>query len=328
MPKLQPAVMTLPFRMIAGDQEGYIDISQSASLANRRFYRQGLQWAVGGMTVITDSDVTGRILIEKLPETWPFTQAWKYGFRLWRRMIESAASESEEVIGPFVDFKIYADSGHHTARYTSNLLPQTSMLGVGTANPNVGEWFPSKYVIPDNSNAGYSAEREIIGIGANYPGVEGGFDAVSLVEGYAANRRLPEIRDPNLPADITDASGNDPENWGVALFNEGISQDDAVLTDIQDENNVAPYPFENDGINTDTQYPGGANQFPNLQIHDIVDITNTTVGGRSSVRGGLFNCGLIKIYREDSDANGKVDLLLHLVPGTHRGYLANPMQEA
>ena len=77
MPKLQPAVMTLPYRLIDGDREGYIDISQSASLANRRFYRQGLQWAVGGMTVITDGDVTGRILIEKLPETWPFTQAWK-----------------------------------------------------------------------------------------------------------------------------------------------------------------------------------------------------------------------------------------------------------
>jgi hypothetical protein len=66
-----------------------------------------------------------------------------------------------------------------------------------------------------------------------------------LIEGYAASRGLPDILDPNTPTDMDSASGNNPENWMSALFNDGTQQDAIVLADMQTENNQAPYPFEN-----------------------------------------------------------------------------------
>ena len=115
------------------------------------------------------------------------------------------------------------------------------------------------------------------------------------------------------------------------MFNEGTSQTDEVLTDMITENNIAPYPFENDGIHGDTMYPGGANQLNSLEIHDQEFVTGTTVGGTTRFKGGNFPCGLIGISSFGFDATGAkpVQLLLHvnLVPGSHRGYLCEPMTE-
>jgi hypothetical protein len=154
-------------------------------------------------------------------------------------------------------------------------------------------------------------------------------NAVSLIEGYASSRGLPDVLDPNTPTDARDAAGTAPENWMQALFNEGTEQDDAVLTDLTSENNIAPYPFENDGVNTDTMYPNGANQLTGLQWHDLNTDTATTVGGITRFNGGLFPCGLIRVIANNSlNANAASYVLqLDLVPGHHRGYLCEPMTE-
>lgn len=338
MAKLQPNPMTLHFRLTGSTQAGYIDLSQCASLVSRKFFRQGLQWAVAGMDIYTGSGVTGRILVEKIPDTWITANAWVKGFKTWQKMNREALAETESVAPKFLDFKVYADAAHYALGVGENLLPQTSALvgSGGITNPDTGEWDMSKFVIPRADSTGSNTadmihNREIIFIGANYPTTPSGrLGSVSLVEGYAASRALPDILDPNVPDDMYDAMGDTPENWLAAIFNDGTQQTDAVLTDMV-ENNKAPYPFENDGTYTDTKYPGGANQFPNLWLHDMVDVTTTTVGAHSTIRGGTFNCGLIKIYKETSGlADGDTtmtDVLVHLVPGKHRGYLAQPMQE-
>ncbi len=333
----QPNPMTLHFRLPGSVQGGYIDLSQSASLVSRKFFRQGLQWAVGGMDIYTGSGVSGRILVEKVPETWITANAWVKGFKNWQRMHREAMSETESVLPKFHDFKVFADSVHHSTGVAANLLPQTSAL-VGTggfADPSEGDWDMSKFVIPTGgvSNPGASSEREIIFIGANYPGSGAStLNAVSLVEGYAASRALPNVVDPNVPDDAEDVDGATPENWMQAMYNEGTSQAGEVLDNILEDNTVAPYPFENDPQgNLDTMYPGGANQFPNLWLHDMVDVTTTTIGAHSSIRGGTFNCGLIKVFKETSGLEDgpttMTDVLIHLVPGNHRGYLAQPMQD-
>ena len=52
--KIQPAVMTMQFNLTNNKDATYafdtIDLSKCASALNRRFYRQGLQWAVAGFT--------------------------------------------------------------------------------------------------------------------------------------------------------------------------------------------------------------------------------------------------------------------------------------
>ena len=291
MKKIQPAVQTMWFNTLPVDagQTGtsYIDLSQAASLVNRRFYRQGLQWAVGGMKIFTGKDAT--IIVSKLPETWIMSNAWEKGFRAWQKMNKEALSESQSVAPKFLDFKIYADADHHQAGFAGNLLPQDLNGTPATA----GEWESSKYIIPKTDGTDDTNSREVIATGANYPGISPvtTLQAVSLIEGYAASRGLPNIEDPNAPADAADASGTTPENWQAALFNDGTDQDAAVLNDMISENNIAPYPFENDGVNLDTMYPGGANQLATLQVHDIETISSTTIGGMTRVKGGLFPCG-------------------------------------
>jgi hypothetical protein len=152
-------------------------------------------------------------------------------------------------------------------------------------------------------------------------------DAVSLIEGYAASRALPNIADPNVPDDMQDADGSTPENWLSAMFNEGTDQSSEVLEDMRTKNNIAPYPFENDGTAIDTQYPGGANQGTGLEIHDNMNVQTITIGGNTYLKGGNFPCGLIEFLFTNSGVVGAVGIQIDLVPGDHRGYLCEPMTE-
>ena len=148
-----------------------------------------------------------------------------------------------------------------------------------------------------------------------------------MIEGYASSRGLPDVLDPNAPADAADANGPTPQNWMSALFNEGTSQDDAVLEDMISENNLAPYPFENDGTHTDTMYPGGANQMDGLQIHDQSFVTPSTIGGHTFLKGGNFPCGLMRFAWTPSEQSSNIAIQIDLIPGSHRGYLCEPMTE-
>ena len=329
--KVEPAPLTLAFNyptIAAGaTADNYIDLSQCASLVNRRFYRQGLNWAVSGfkfalVPALATTTPQARLTVAKLPSTWTMSNAWHKGFAAWQKMNNEALQEAESVRPRFLDFKIYADSGHHIAGYAGNLLP-ISELAVATA----GEWESSKYVIPQPGGATNS--REVVAVGASYPGLgASGLDAVSLIEGYAASRGLPPITDPNAPDDAGDVTGPTAQNWLSGIFDEGTTQDDRVIDDMITENNVAPYPFENDGVHVDTMYPGGANQLTGLEVHDIDLVSGTTIGGMTRIKGGSFPCGLIKTtIANTADENVYVTLLVDLVPGHHRGYLAEPMQE-
>ncbi len=323
--KIQPSEMTLTFATQTTEaSRSYIDLSQVASLVNRRFYRQGINWAVAGFKV--SSLKAGSVSVFKLPNTWVMSNAWEKSFRTWQRMNKEALEEAESVRPKFLDFKVYADPQHHAAGFAANLLPVSAAGIPATA----GEWEASKIYIPDTTTPGTVDTRELIATGSNFPGAgASGFNAVSLIEGYAASRGLPDVLDPNAPADADSASGIAPQNWMSALFNDGTTQDSAVLDDMIGENNIAPYPFENDGVNTDTQYPGGANQLAGLQWHDFVNIfeTNVTSGiGIQRLKGGNFPCGLVCVDWIPAEPANLI-IQIDLVPGNHRGYLCEPMTE-
>ena len=330
--KIQPAQLTISTAMNGG-ATATLDLSQCASLLNRRFYRQGLNWAVAGFTFLTqDPNQSGFIGVHKIPDTWVSSNAWEKGFRVWQRSINEALEETESVKAKFTDFKVYMDNVHHAAGKSANLLPY---MGTPSTALTVGEWDYSQVHIPTATNpaSGLTDDFDIIWTGASFPGTGGatGNDAVSLIEGYAASRGLPDIRDPNAPADAADAEGVTPENWQSAMFNENTDQTHEIIEDMLTENNKAPYPFENDGTATDTQYPGGANQpagaGSKLAIHDIVGITSTTVGGMTKMAGGNFQGGLIRFDASDLSESSNVAILIHLVPGPHRGYMCQPMQD-
>jgi len=336
MKKIEPAVTTMSFTLPSIETAGrfYIDLSQCASILNRRFYRQGINWAVSGFKLV--SDYQGAVFVNKLPTTWMMSNSWEKGFRVWQRMNNEALEENESVKPRFLDFKIYANANHHNLGFAQNLMPLSfndaiGTVGYQTVQATEGEWTASSVKIPYTDNSpGNIADRELIAVGGNYSGTgASGKNAVSLIEGYANSRGLPAIADPNAPADAADADGISPENWMSALFNEGTNQDDRVLGDMITENNIAPYPFENDGVHVDTMYPGGETQLNGLQIHDTSFITPTTIGGHTQIPGGMFPCGLIEllIAVDPSGANTGGTLQVELVPGNHRGYLCEPMTE-
>ena len=332
--KIQPAVQTMTFVTPGeGAAQVYIDLSQAASLANRRFYRQGINWAVAGIKVI--SSQPGNVSCYKLPNTWIMSNSWEKSFRTWTKMNNEALSETDSVRPKFLDFKIYADADHHQLGFGANLLP-VAPFGAATV---AGEWSPSKISVPLVSpagafNPGDTIERELIAVGASYPGNSPvtGFNAVSLIEGYAASRGLPNIADPNTPSDAPDIGGGTPENWMQAIFNEGTDQAADVIEDMITENTIAPYPFENDGVNLDTMYPGGANQMSGLEWHDVVQIYSSSgvpaAGvGTQMIKGGNFPCGLIRLDWTPDETNANLVFQVNLVPGNHRGYLCEPMTE-
>ncbi|AXH78454.1 MAG: hypothetical protein [Circular genetic element sp.] len=324
--KIEPSMMTLSLVLPSvgpgASVYSHLDLSQICSLVNRRFYRQGLNWAVAGFKFFTAAGFQGQIQVHKLPNTWVMSNAWEKSMRAWMKLNREALEESGSVRPRFLDFKIFANQRHHLAGVGANLLPISS-----DGNYTAGEWEASKMVIPIGAaSPGASASRELIAVGQNYPGFgASGLDAVSLIEGYAASRGLPDILDPNAPHDAADVTGFNPDNWLGATFNEGTSQTEVVLDDMITENNQAPYPFENDGVHLDTMYPGGGIQGIGLEIHDTVTITSTTIGGVSRVKGGNFPCGLIEFQTLNSGETTAVAVQIDLIPGTHRGYLAETM---
>ena len=111
------------------------------------------------------------------------------------------------------------------------------------------------------------------------------------------------------------------------LANDRDWETTEVIEEMLGSNNIAPYPFENDGVHTDTMYPGGANQGTGLQLHDVEFITGTTIGGTTRLKGGNFPCGLVRFdFTNDSQEN-ILTLQVDLIPGNHRGYLCEPMTE-
>ena len=199
--KIEPSVQTFTFTNIVttpgAASVNYIDLSQVASLINRRFYRQGINWAVAGFKILSDGNPVS-LQMNKLPNTWVMSNAWEKSMRTWNKMNREALAETESVRPKFLDFKIYANRQHHVAGYAANLLPVSGTGDIATA----GEWEPSKIYIPNATNAAPATTQdlEMIAVGSSFQGAgASGLDSVSCIEGYAASRGLPNVLDPNAP---------------------------------------------------------------------------------------------------------------------------------
>ena len=127
------SVMTMNFLLPGTDEPDgaieTIDLSQCASLLNRRFYRQGLEWAVAGFTL--HSSASGNVIIQKLPDTWMCDNAYTKAYHAWKRQQDDAIEEAggESAVAAFRDFKVHMDVTHVTAGFTGNLLPMGFTAG-------------------------------------------------------------------------------------------------------------------------------------------------------------------------------------------------------
>lgn len=323
MAKLQPAVMTLTFK--PGDKaESYYDISLAASLANRRFYRQGLNWAVAAMTVQarTATLQTGGIRTEILPTTWVTSNAWHKAFAMWNKQqsetMDDAGAESTRA--KFADFKIFMDSAHVNAFYTAGGSSTVSNLNLVNEIPVdggyvqflTGEWEASQIVIPNLIADASGSEVDpyeyyLHMVGSNAGATPG--RSRGIIDGYANSRSYPQSPDP------VSSGVSTPANWMQQMFDVG-NDDAEILANVVDKNDDLPY--------NQIEYPGGEGNASNLQIHSQHYLTSNSLGNRIDIRGTNVPCGLIKL---SNDTGSDLEFQIHLVPGNHRGYLAEPMQD-
>lgn len=307
---LEPAVMTItvstPSVAAGATGTSFVDLSQLASIVNRRFYRQGLNWAVSGFKLVTGPGVTGTIYVKKIQNTWVASGAWEKAMRAWlKQQNDALANMSEPEPARFRDFKIFADEDHVTATYAGNLLPQDGALPVaGTFLP--GEWEESQIVIPNDGAPGVVTEYTLHMHGANTA------SSKALIQGYANSRNTPHSPDPVAPGPLDN-------NFYNSMFDVGGDNDD-VVNNATDKNDNLPYDRDD--------YPGEAANGGAMQIHDICQVTATTIGGLTYAKGGNFPCGLVRLdFFNTGSTSGNVGILIELMPGSHRGYLAEPMTE-
>jgi len=320
MPKMDPAPLTfnIPLPRVTTDRTKYVDLSQIASILNRRFYRQGLQWAVQGFTLHTIASA-GVMDISRIPQTWTAANGWMKAMSAWNKQqmdaIEDAGAES--AVARFRDFKIFADEKHVDNGFAENLLPgvkDANALSPGWIIATPGEWEPSEIVVPNIDGVTITPAEYLLHMTGvnNNGGISRG-----IIEGYADSRAFPQSPDPVSPAIGSGA------NWLRDMFDVG--NDNAEITgNATDRNDDLPY--------VQVDYPGGQNQLFGMDFHDAINITSTTVSGKATAKGGVFPCGLIKLKYSSALGATEEDvytsvLQIHLVPGSQRGYLTERMQE-
>jgi len=243
MKKIEPSVQSLLFptpAISSGSMDDfYIDLSQVTSIMNRRFYRQGINWAVSGIKILAAA-FTGAVQVSKLPNTWVMSNAWEKGFRAWKRQQDEVLEDGdqESVRAKFNDFKIYMDANHLSDGIASNLLPADDLGNAAVA----GEWQASQIVIPNFGTPGTNWEPHILAVGDYVPG-SGTSGAISLIKAYESSRSTPQSPDPAVPGSLTNT-----DNIWRALFDVGDNNED-VLLNVIGKNNDLPYPQDD--------YPGG-----------------------------------------------------------------------
>ncbi len=344
---IQPATKTLYFNVPNGTS--WVDLSLTASAINRRFYRQGLNWAVSGFTFFNKGAGAGNITVSKLPDSWTVSNSWEKGFRTWQRMQQQVLDESPSLRSRYRDFKIFADTNHaQSSVQTTPSVVGLSNISLMPVSPDGnlilkrGEWEYSTIVMPnDPLQAGATTDYSIHMVGDNMTTAGGAnpINSKGLIMGYGFSRARPQDFDPNIP----DADGSqEGEDWMTDVFDLG-DQEPALRKDLTDQNDQPPYRVGSSDpgelTNEQIYYVGGDQNLPSLELHDEVGFTPTTVSSKNIMRGNNFPCGLVKIENTIADiaadpsavppveASAPIYMQVHLVPGTHKGYLCEPMQD-
>lgn len=307
--KVQPAVETLVFDLSDG-QSTTIDLSQCASIVNRRFYRQGLNWMVAGFTLTTSQAITGALAIEKPQNTWITGGAWEKTMRAWLKQQNDALDEAgaESTVAKFRDFKVYLDSNHQDGT-SPNMIP----VGDSTTSNKylTGEWFYSSVVVPNDGAPGNTEEYRLKLYGVDVPNGPGVIGSKGIINGYQQSRAYPQSPDPVHPATYT--------GFLAQMFDKGDDNVD-ILNNAAGENDDLPY--------DQTNYPGSTGNGPGLQWHDTVFVTGTTIGGTTKMPGTNVPCGLLRVNHNFTIEEGQSAILrVHLVPGEHRGYMCEKMED-
>jgi len=317
--KLQPAVMKLHFAF-ATNSTNFVSISEATSRLNRRFMRQGLNWAVANVRVTTQpataTSVGSSCYVNTIPHTWTVANAWNKAYHAWKDQQDHAIEEAglESAVARFRDFKIAADIDHDITNNASpitmgpgtTLGPYPAGLILGATVLPAEEWLPSEVAIPNDGAPGVTNEYRLHMVGASTAASK------SIIDGYAFSRAYPTSPDPSTPASVE-------TSWLSRLQDVGNNQSEIVINAV-DRNDELPY--------DQNEYPGGGTNLNQLETQGYV--LNQSTVGVNTYNTGPFTapCGIIRFDFHDQTASDQFNIVtVELVPGKHRGYLAETMEE-
>lgn len=302
-----PAVRYLRYELTNSSNAGtetshFIDLARDLSRVNRRLLRQGRDYHVKRITVVSANTPNAgdpgtahnnRVSFSTMPNSWVTQMAWKRGFQLMKQMNARAMQGiSGDISGKYADYKIYLS--HDMA--TGTILAPKDNGGNVAVN---GEWTYSKFVTPDGTTGADEFELHMLG---NHQGAAGSRTHVGLVKSYGESRATVDQDSPNaVPVNTGDPLSN--------LFDDGTVYDE-IIVNLKGDNDNSPYSANN--------YPGDDGNMPK----PIVVQDTTIVDGRATVGGFMARCGLIEIESKSPVASDVYSVLVELAPGKYRGIKA------
>lgn len=284
----------------------YIDLARDISATNRRLYRQGRDYHVKKITIVSSNtpSVTsydpaptvsngGRVSVATIMDTWISKAAWKRAFQTWNMMNKTVTGQtSGNIAGTWSDFKV---SMTRSSQLATKAVPKDN----GGNNFLLGEWAYTKLVSPDGTTSSDEFELHMLG---GHTGAAGAWSSIGLIKSYGESRATVQSGDPNVP----NLASSDPL---VNVFDYGTTADDVVDL-LETENDEPPYSL--------AFYPGsdGNGPKPNV-VQDTV-----LVDGRSTMAGFTAMCGLLEMEIKSPVANDVYSVLVELAPGKYRGIKA------
>jgi hypothetical protein len=307
----EPVMHKFAIEMPSVDGTYFLDIGQIASLCNRKFYRQGMNWAVGNIEIFSDGDTS--TVISKLPSTWIMANSWVKSMAAWKEQQNEVLDDEPSIKAKYNDFKIFYDSDHEQLGFGSNLLPYGFSGSFGLDDSY--DWDHTNIEIPTDGGALPPVRYNLHAIGAPTATSKG------LINGYALSRARPQQEDPNVPL---------YGGWLQAI-SDVAEVDPYIRQNVIHENDSPPYPVAAaDGVNQNQNfYPGAVNQASTYSsfIQDVLVTRSSTSLTADSSGPFLAPCGLLRFDLTVLGTPDEVVLFLELVPGPVKGLLAEPMQE-
>lgn len=310
-----PAVRYLRYEFTNSGDAGtetshYIDLSRDLGIVNRRLYRQGRDYHVKKISIVSSNTIqglypgvapgsfsqqnAGRISVACAPNSWVSKSAHQRAFKTWQQMNkEASANLAGDVMGTWADFKVYLSNDMRVAGTTPYPLDNGGNAGL------LDEWTYTQMVTPDGTTGADPFFLHLLG---NHNGSVGAWNSVGLIKSYGESRATVQVNDPNVPSTAAD----DPL---VNVFDYGTTVDE-VVTLQQNDNDNPPYDI--------ATYPGDELNMPKpLIVHDT-----TIVDGRATMGSFVAMCGLLEFEIKSPIASDVYSVLIELAPGKYRGIKA------
>jgi len=273
----------------------FIDLARDLSIVNRRLYRQGRDYHVKKVTIVSSDTPNGgnRVSVSAAGDSWSTRGAWKRAKQVWDNMNKDASANlAGNIAGTWADFKVYLSNDMKSATLP---LP----LDNGSNAAILNEWIYSDLVSPDGTT---SADTFDIGLLGDHVGAAGSRTYVGLVKSFGESRATVQENDPTVPV----LASADPL---ANVFDYGTTLDE-VVDNLEADNDSPPYDI--------ADYVGGDGNMPK----PIVLQDTTIVGGQASMSGFNAICGLLEFEIKSAAPNDTYSVLIELAPGKYRGIKA------